>query len=355
MISESIENDRIILNALFLDKLGKQSGTYFMAISVIQELFKIDERYMILSTENFIWAAEKTIRVKPFPKKFRFIVESIYRMKFKENTWLHFDYFLPYQGLGKNGKDIVIIHDVLPLDVKNSVSKLKKNWFKSQVHRTIAKSQAVVTISDFSRDRILTYFPNSISKVKVIPNPINMSRFESSQKMNEYNSEDKYLCTVSSVWPHKNLDTIIAAFKEIYNKKKVKLYVCGARSNMNKINQSQDCVKFLGFVSDLQLATIIKNSEAFVAPSLYEGFGMTVYEALGLGKFVLASDLAVYKSHPNLIRVSSPEDVKSWSSSIQKFLDIEYTHIPFSMEDFHPKVVAIKYHNIIREVDALKI
>jgi glycosyltransferase involved in cell wall biosynthesis len=114
-------------------------------------------------------------------------------------------------------------------------------------------------------------------------------------------------------------------------------------------------VKYFGFVSDLELANIIKNSEAFIAPSLYEGFGMTVYEALALGKFVLASDLNVYVQHPNILRVENPAKVRSWTREIIKFLSVQRHLSDFSLDELRPKTVAMKYDYVLRALDAKNI
>lgn len=354
MVSKQRSHRPIILNGLFLDKIGRQSGTYFMAISLIRELLEINTSYMLLTTEEFDWASGRTIQARNFPKKLRFVVESYYRNKLRRNTWLHFDYFLPFQLLKSKGKDVVIIHDVLPLDVKNSVSKLKKIWFRLQVQRAIFMSDSIITISNFSRQRIEHHFSIINSKLTVIANPVDLDRLKTEDKQELISQNVRYFSTISAPWPHKNLNTLISAFQEIWKETQIQIYVCGARESQieNKENLNFESVKFLGFVSNSELAKIINNSEAFIAPSLYEGFGMTVYEALALGKFVLASDLEVYRQHPNLIRVGNPENKESWSQAIKQFLKLNKNLIKFDFDEFNPHVIATQYDDLIKGVDA---
>ena len=354
MVSKSTNERPIILNGLFLDKIGKQSGTYFMATSIIRELLRINSAYLVLTTEEYDWASGRTIQTKRFPKKLRFVVESFYRNRFKRNTWLHFDYFLPLQILPSKGRDVVVIHDLLPLDIKNSVSKIKKIWFWLQVNRTIAKSDSVIAISDFTQQRIKYHFATITCDLHVIPNPIDLGRFQTEYTQEASSTKIKYFSTISAPWPHKNLNTLISAFDVIWPKTKVQLYVCGARDQYIGIKNSE-AVKYFGFVSDLELANIIKNSEAFIAPSLYEGFGMTVYEALALGKFVLASDLNVYVQHPNILRVENPAKVRSWTREIIKFLSVQRHLSDFSLDELRPKTVAMKYDYVLRAIDAKNI
>jgi glycosyltransferase involved in cell wall biosynthesis len=354
MVTKHSINRPIILNGLFLDKIGKQSGTYFMAISIIRQLLEMNTSYMLITTEEFDWASGRTIQVKPFPKKLRFVVESYYRNKLKRNTWLHFDYFLPFQLPKSKGKDVVIIHDLLPLDVINSVPKLKKIWFRLQVQRAILMSDSIITISNFSKQRIEHHFSKINSNLTVISNPVDLDRFNAEVQQEPKGEKVRYFSTISAPWPHKNLNTILCAFQEIWMETEIQLYVCGARESeiANKDYLNHESVKFLGFVSNSELAKIIKNSEAFIAPSLYEGFGMTVYEALALGKFVLASDLEVYRQHPLLIRVGNPENEESWSHAIKKFLKMKKNIIKFDFDEFHPYVIATQYDELIKGVDA---
>ena len=346
------QNRRTILNGLFLDKIGKQSGTYFMAVTIIRELLSKDPNYLLITTEKFSWATNQTILVRHFNKRFRFLAESIYRNIYRKAIWLNFDYFLPYQFGGKNRIDIVVVHDLLPLDVPEAVSRLKRNWFRMQVIRSLKLSAAVITISDFCENRINYHFPEYSNRIHVISNPVDINRFRIKQEEVPNENIEKYFVTIAAPWPHKNLSTIFSAFEVLYQRFNTPLYVIGTRFNRSAQNGDSDAVKYLGFLSDEDLGQVILHSQAVVAPSLYEGFGMTIYEGLGLGKFVIASNLSVYIETSNLIRVEDPRSYLSWVQVLESFLEARPDLQHFDLQDFSPSVVANTYHNLISETNA---
>lgn len=355
MISLPRSDTAIILNGLFIDEVGKQSGTYFMAISVIQELLKIDKRYKLITTEKFEWAADRSIVVPKFRKRYRFFFESLYRNVYRQSVWLHFDYFLPYQIPGSKKKNVVIIHDLLPLDIPKAVPVLKAKWFRHQVKRALRKSDAVVTISEFCRKRFHVHFPALSNNITVIPNPISIDRFATLPGIKNKNREGDFFITISAPWPHKNLRTLIKAVEQTFDEKGIPLFICGTRSKLFVDLKESEAFRFLGFLSDDELGRAISNAKLLIAPSLYEGFGMTVYEGLAMGKFVLASDLEVYDNLPNLIKVKDPEFSGSWESAITGFLDNPPEKLHLNINHLHPKNIAEKYNEIIQKIVQLHI
>jgi len=345
----------IILNGLFIDEVGKQSGSYFMAISVIQELLKIDKRYKLITTEKFEWAVGQSIIVPKFRKRYRFLFESFYRNVYRKSLWLHFDYFLPYQIPGSKKKNVTVIHDLLPLDIPSAVSVLKAKWFRHQVKRALMKSDSVITISEFCLKRFNAHFPALSNDIKVIANPINIERFSSLPDVENWNSEGDFFIAISAPWPHKNLRTLINAVEKTFNERRIPLLICGTRSNLFADLKETESYKFLGFQADVDLGRAISNAKLVIAPSLYEGFGMTVYEALAMGKFVLASNLEVYENLPNLIKVENPELSGSWESAITSFLDNPPEKQKLDISHLHPKNVAEKYNEIIQKTEKLHV
>jgi glycosyltransferase involved in cell wall biosynthesis len=341
----------LILNGLFLDEVGQQSGAYFMSISVIKELLNLDERYRIITTEEFDWAEDRSIKVPKFKKKYRFFYESLYRNIYNNSMWLHFDYFLPYQMLGMTRNNIVIIHDLLPLDIPGAVPFLKEKWFRYQVKRTLSKCESVITISEFCKKRFEVHFPGSSHKISVIPNPIDTDRFISSKAASEELTKMSYFITVAAPWPHKNLRTVIDAVDDTFQEKGIPLYICGTRSKQFLDLKESDSFRFLGFLSDEELGAVIANAKLMIAPSLYEGFGMTVYEGLALGKFVMASDLEVYGDLPNLIKVKNAHSKESWKVAIDSFLTYPPTKQLSNISYLRPNVIAEKYNEIIKKYE----
>ena len=253
--------------------------------------------------------------------------------------------------VGDKKKNLVVIHDLLPFDIPSAVPFLKAVWFRHQVKRSLNKCDTVVTISEFCRKRFDVHFPTISNNIKIIPNPIDINRFLLPSVTKNELSEDDYFFTISAPWPHKNLRTLIDAVEHTFQETAIPLYICGTSSKFLLDLKESDSFRNLGFLSDKELGNFILNAKLVIAPSLYEGFGMTVYECLAMGKFVLASDLEVYGNLPNLIKVKNPEFRESWESAITSFLNNPPEKKIVNFSYLLPRNIAEKYNEIIKKTE----
>lgn len=109
---------------------------------------------------------------------------------------------------------------------------------------------------------------------------------------------DKYFLYVGNAYPHKNLETLLHAFMEVHD---AKLVLVGKDDYFYKRLKQTDVVKalheriiFKTGVSDAQLKNYYQNAQAFVFPSLMEGFGLPALEALANNCPVIVSDIPVF-------------------------------------------------------------
>lgn len=133
---------------------------------------------------------------------------------------------------------------------------------------------------------------------------------------------NKYFLYVGNAYPHKNLDRLMEAVKEV----KTELYISSARNVFTERLQEKKnkYVKLLGFVPDVKLPSLYKNSIAFVYPSLMEGFGLPGIEALQAGTLLLASDIPVFREvYQDAGIYFDPIDVSSIASAMKKVLDMD--------------------------------
>ena len=103
-----------------------------------------------------------------------------------------------------------------------------------------------------------------------------------------------YILSVGKLEPRKNIPRLIEAFQQA-NLKDIDLYIVGPEGWDEKTLhvtrfKLQDNIKFLGYVPDHQLYQLYKNALFFIYPSLYEGFGYPVIEAMSLGCPVACSN-----------------------------------------------------------------
>lgn len=114
----------------------------------------------------------------------------------------------------------------------------------------------------------------------------------------KYNiKENNYFLYIGTLQPRKNLIELIKAYKILISQfPDIKLVICGKKGWLYdeifaKVKELglEDKIIFTGFVNDEEKAKLLKNALAFVLPSLYEGFGIPVLEAMQLGCPVIVS------------------------------------------------------------------
>jgi glycosyltransferase involved in cell wall biosynthesis len=127
-----------------------------------------------------------------------------------------------------------------------------------------------------------------------------------------------YLFTVLGNYPHKNLKTLLEAFDHISEEyPRIDLVICG----LGKQASSTTRIKYLGYVSRRELASLYKGALAFVFPSSYEGFGYPVLEAMSYGTPVISSNatsLAEVVGEGGLL--VDPYDVKGYVEAISQVI-----------------------------------
>ncbi|MDA8387625.1 MAG: glycosyltransferase family 1 protein [Nitrospiraceae bacterium] len=142
----------------------------------------------------------------------------------------------------------------------------------------------------------------------------------------KYGTNKNYVLTVSTVEPRKNLVTLLRAFAPLRGPQ---LVIAGARGWKNaavhaeyeKLGFREEEVKFLGYVPDEEMNMLYSGAMVFVFPSIYEGFGMPLLEAMASGAPVISSNTS---SLPEVAGDAGillpPLDVEKWSAAISKAL-----------------------------------
>lgn len=161
---------------------------------------------------------------------------------------------------------------------------------------SVKKATKIVTISNASKDDIIKVYKVKSDKVQVIYPGIKAGSLMDKKE----NTEGEYILFVGTLQPRKNIVRLIEAFSRLVKKHpKIKLIIVGKKGwlwedilNAPKKFSVEEKVKFLEFVSDEQLASLYQHALCFVLPSLYEGFGLPVLEAMKYGCPVITSNIS---------------------------------------------------------------
>lgn len=217
---------------------------------------------------------------------------------------LHIQYIAPIWGLPKYTKMLNTIHDISWKFVPQHIRFLDKFLLNTLIPISIKKSDAIITVSKHSKYAIQHIFGTDLDKIHSIYNGGYIEHIptvlSSSQKVKEVLKE-YYILYLGSLQPRKNVPTALKAFAkylELNPDSQLKFVIVGGRGyNYDKqiditiieYNLSKKVI-FTGFITDEEKILLLKQSQAFVYLSLYEGFGIPLIEAMSLSTPVIASN-----------------------------------------------------------------
>jgi glycosyltransferase involved in cell wall biosynthesis len=169
------------------------------------------------------------------------------------------------------------------------------------VGRLLARAAAVVTVSEFSKSQIASAFPVDPDKIHVIANGVDHARFRPDRVPNPATRPDEpFLLYTGGRTPRKNVARIIEALAHVRRAdplSRLRLVLAGpvaaAEAGLRAGAPSDldpKALDFTGFVDDETLADLYVAAEALIFPSLYEGFGLPILEAMATGTAVITSD-----------------------------------------------------------------
>ncbi|MCX2741549.1 glycosyltransferase family 4 protein [Pontibacter anaerobius] len=196
------------------------------------------------------------------------------------------------------GNNVVTIHDLAVFHNPKWFSLPYRTYYRFLTPRIIESSRLVFTVSKAVKGEILSKFDLPKRKVQVIYNAVSGS-FKRSDFQRPA-TKAKYVLTVSSLDPRKNLRNLILGFTQA-EVTDHDLYIIGGKSaayastDLERIIQNDNRIKLLGRVSDEDLPGLYSNAKLFAYLSFYEGFGLPNIEAMAMGTPVLTSDIAAAK------------------------------------------------------------
>ena len=187
----------------------------------------------------------------------------------------------------------------------------------------LERCDAVICISQTTRDDLSRFHPGLDKSISVIPLGVG-ERFFESRPTRIPRLPERYLLYVGNRHRHKNVDLLLQAFAEVSEQDAdLHLVLAGAHlADENARRRARDRGRTLRLkVSDRALPWLYRRAEAFVFPSLYEGFGLPVLEAMAAGCPVAVSDAdALLEVASDAALVFRPDDPGMLAGQIERLL-----------------------------------
>lgn len=242
----------------------------------------------------------------PFQRDIRHFVEPyIFKKRCQtlpEGTIYHEPSFVCFPF---DGPKVVSVCDLSTFDCPEMHPKSRVRFLEKGMPQTLKEAEKIFVISHFTQERLQHWF--KVDHSKIICTHLGArwgfyprNEFESVQFLKKYNLKSKtYILSIGTLEPRKNLNTLFAAFSKLpqHLQERYPLVVVGKDGWLEKgIVQSamplveKGLLRFLGFVPDVDLPFLLSQAKAFSYPSLYEGFGLPVLEALSCGVPTVASN-----------------------------------------------------------------
>lgn len=273
------------------------------------------------------------IKLKGNPVSIFDVIKLTIYLFFNKNFFFSPGFNAPFFFLHRTA---ITIHDLNHIDVDANTSFLKKLYYNIVLKRACRKAALIFTVSEFSKGRIVDWSGINPDKVKVVYNGVS-SAFH--QDVQPYLPGFPYIFIVGNRKLHKNEDRALRAFAQANIDKNIHVLFSGKPSdqlvNTAKELQIEDRVKFLGRLSEDELASTYKGALCLLFPSLYEGFGLPVIEAMACGTPVITSNTtslfeigqgSTIQIDPNQIKeiINSIEDLIKDSAIREKIINYGY-------------------------------
>jgi len=209
--------------------------------------------------------------------------------------------------LKKKKKTVVTVHDLCCWDCPETMNVKSRLYFRAGLKNEIKKSAKILTVSEFSKGRIIEKFNIPENKIVVTYNGISDKFLNIKEDFAEdaaldfkYGLPRKYILSLSTIEPRKNIALLLRAYCKIVKEGKTDadLVLAGRDGwkNSTLMDEIAEDVKsrihFTGFIEEEHLPYIYNRAQLFVFPSKYEGFGIPPLEALACRTPVVSSDAA---------------------------------------------------------------
>jgi glycosyltransferase involved in cell wall biosynthesis len=217
------------------------------------------------------------------------------------------------------GKLVATIHDANHLELADGSSGIRGAYYRFVVAPRARKAEALITVSNFSREQISRHLKITPYRLQVIPNGVDPS-FHTAlpAELTDFRARRglpaQYFAAIGSIKPHKNLSLLVPIAEDF----RAKLVLLAGRGVRRALNFPESVLE-MSPLPDPELALFYAGALAVLVPSRYEGFGLPALEAMACGTPVIASDAGAHREILGKAGLLlSPDDPTAWKEACQR-------------------------------------
>ena len=330
---------RIVLNGLFLIP-NRVGGSENYLRGLVHGLAEVDEEHeyiLCLGPEAAPTFEPPSSRwrmlVSPRPSRLRAVRIAL------EQTWLpriaaglrvDVIHSAGYTGpIASNAARVTTIHDMNYKRHPEDLSVAERAVYSVIIPLVARKSHRVLTLTMAARADILRWTRARPAKVVVVHHGVRRiwpgDPHDDGKRLSDAGVSEPFVLSVAASYPHKNLHRLVSAFPlDVANASRVRLVIVGLKGRAHPAVEAlsardQQLIKILGWVDDALLASLYRRSLAVAFPSLYEGFGLPILEAMALGTPVITSNFgAMAEVADDAAELVDPYDVESIRAGLRR-------------------------------------
>lgn len=301
------------------------SGIERYAMNIARELIKLDKEekhtFILLFKRQVHPAFQKYIGQKNVEYKvyggdnkllFAQLLLPFHLYRLKADIFLFLAFQSPLLFFHKGIYNTV--HDLTCWDCPETMKKHMEWYFKLSIRNALRVSRKIITISEFTKKRIVDKFHYDKNRIILaycgIDNvfmdyaggqKIPLSKEETDKRLeirHKYHLPEQYLLCLATLEPRKNLPFLVQAYVELLEEGSIKIPLVLAGRKGWKMDEFLGRIEagyrrniiVTGFIEDRDLPYVYHMADCFIFPSIYEGFGMPPLEAMTVGTMTISSD-----------------------------------------------------------------
>jgi glycosyltransferase involved in cell wall biosynthesis len=295
-----------------------KSGVAFYTLNLIKHVLKLDDvneylLYGLNPASNHEFQEFENAKIRNIPDFFlskalwyywTYLTASFVRNIAKDKPDIYFSTYPVLPWFCPSPK-IITVYDLTPIVLTDAYRFRFRFTFSLQMKNALRRADKIVAISQSTRNDLINILKSDPKKIFVIYPGCDKAVFRPDIKdstiqevLKKYGIHGKYILYSGTLEPKKNIGRLIESFSMLKSEKNIrhKLVLAGKKSwkstaileSIDKLS-NKDEVILTGYIPETDLASLMSGADVFVFPSLHEGFGIPLLEAMACGTPVITS------------------------------------------------------------------